>query len=239
MGACDHPCRAQQRGRRAHSPGHRPRSGVSPPGRPCRSREPLRYRPGRLRRARGGGPGGRLGQRPGSWVLRAGYARRTRGPRRHRPGRTYPVPGRGTGGRGRRDRRPGSWGFPAGHPDRGLLTAEVPASQWRLPGARQRAFLARVCRCGLLARVCRCGLLARVCRCGHPAREGRRLPRPRGARLGNPEPGPPEGRSQAVRCLQSHRARSHPAHQCRSGHAGPDRPAHPDSPWRERILLRG
>ena len=239
------------------------------PGRPCRTRgreagargRPARFpwawmvQPGPLRRSREPGAGAR--DRPGrprrSEMVRAGRPHRRPGPATGAPGRPHRsrlarrlLPcrrcrGSRDSGMGARDHpcwaqqrgrayrlgqrpgpgvfrsghaRPEAGDFSAGRPRQSWLAGEVPAGHRGLPGARLCAF---------------------------PAWKRRWLPPPRGARPGNQEPGqrPPESRSQAVRCLESHRARGHPARQCRPGYAGPGRPAHPDSPWRERILLRG
>ena len=237
MGACDCRCRAHQCGTHqcgAHRLGRRPGPGVLRPGHPCRAREPGRRRPGLQHQARGPVPGGdgRQGQRRGARGFRAGPARRAGRWPGCRPGRAGLSRGRGMGGRGHRSRCPGPSDFLAGRPRRGWL-AGIPAGYRRLPGARRCVFPVRARRCALPARACR--------RCALLTRAHHWPPRPRDARRGNPSPGPgpPEGRSQAVLSLESHRARGHPAHHCRPGHARPDRPAHPDNPWRERILLRG
>jgi hypothetical protein len=244
MGACDRRCRGRQGG--AHRPGRRPGPAAFRPGHPRRTREPGRRRSGLLCQAPGPvlGGGGRQDRRRGAREFRAGPARGAGSRPGRRPGRAGLGWGRGMGGRGHRGRCPGSWHFVAGRPRRGWL-AGIPAGHRGPPGARRCVFLVRARQCAFPARACRRRAFpARACRrCAALSRARHWPPRPRDARRGNldpgPGPGPPEGRSQAVLCPESHRARGHPARQCRPGHDGPDRPAHPDNPWRERILLRG
>jgi hypothetical protein len=112
-------CLADQCG--ARRPGPRPGPGVFRAGRPCRTREPGRRRPGLLYRARGSllgdgrqgqrrgfpaGPARRAGGRRGSREFRAGPARRAGRRQGCRPGRVGLGRGRGTGGRGHRGRCP-------------------------------------------------------------------------------------------------------------------------------------
>jgi hypothetical protein len=109
---------------------------------------------------------------------------------------------------------PGAGHLAAGHPYRIRTAGSAPAGCPRPPGARRHVLP------------------------GWP----RRWPhRPRGGCCAIPQAArrAPESRIPPPQPRESHRRRGHSARRCRPGSAGPDRPALPDSPWRERILLGG
>ena len=192
---------------------------------------------------RGAGARGRLGLSWGRWPVRPRYG-----------------PGRGAGARGRprpfqREER-----FRPGNPrcgwDRGAGA--------RGAGGRRRLGLFRgregrrpgYLRCGLgraqgvrgrLGRSWMAGTARAGLRNSPGARRGACPARSRwsaGRRHGYPAKAPPQPRTPGSRIRAAlrrdpRRERSHPARQRQPGRAGADHLEHPDSPWRERIPLRG
>jgi hypothetical protein len=192
-------------------------SRVRPPGCGCRRCSRLCWRQGRRSRGR---PPGSGSCRSGLWCRRRGREvgaddcldrRQGRGRRCGRLGRHR---ARAMSADDRRGPLPGAGHLAAGHPHPIRTAGPGPAGCPRPPGARQHAL---------------------------PGQPRRWPPRPRGGCRGIPRAArrTPESRIPPPQRRESRRRRGHSARRYRPGPAGPDRPALPDSPWRERILLRG